>query len=246
MIVVSFPIASSRSAPTKKPIAVPASPRRMFCPVASAFERSTESVPSTTQNACCTPERSATRTAIARPIAPRTLLWSQTECRSRWANARRCAAASGPGKPAGWRPSSRSSEAPALGRRCETRRSRRSGRPRSRAAGRGTPGRASRRSLRPARSSASAHPAGSVLAPRAAPSREARAATPRRPARAPRRHPDRASSTSADLVESGRPRLSSRRTPWGRRRRRPDAPGRRSRSARSARRRAARASARLS
>ena len=69
------------AAPMANPTAVPTSPRAMYCPVLSAFERSTESVPSTTQNECCTPVRSATSTASPSPTAPRTLLCSQTEWR---------------------------------------------------------------------------------------------------------------------------------------------------------------------
>ena len=51
-----------------------------FCPVLSAFERSTESVPSTTQKACCTPVRLAISTARPRPTAPRMLFCSHSEC----------------------------------------------------------------------------------------------------------------------------------------------------------------------
>ena len=41
--------------------------------------RSTDSVPSTTQNPCCTPDTSATRTAAARASDPRRLFRNQTE-----------------------------------------------------------------------------------------------------------------------------------------------------------------------
>ena len=50
--------------------------------------------------------RSATSTASPSPTAPRTLLCSQTECRSTWAPARSWAAASALASPRGWRPSS--------------------------------------------------------------------------------------------------------------------------------------------
>ena len=46
------PIAITRAAPTTIPAAVPARALRIDQPVLSAFERRTESVPSTTQNAC--------------------------------------------------------------------------------------------------------------------------------------------------------------------------------------------------
>ena len=61
------------------PTTVPSSARPAFWPVFKALERSTASVPSTTQNACCTPVNSATRTARLRAIAPRRLLCSHTE-----------------------------------------------------------------------------------------------------------------------------------------------------------------------
>ncbi len=50
--VVLVPIAVSISAPTMKPITVPDRPRSAVCPVLSAFERSTESAPRTTQKEC--------------------------------------------------------------------------------------------------------------------------------------------------------------------------------------------------
>ena len=65
-----------------KPIAVPSSPRTTFWPVLRALERSTDKVPSTIQNECCAPLRSAIRTAPASAIAPRRLLRSHTECGS--------------------------------------------------------------------------------------------------------------------------------------------------------------------
>ena len=48
-------------------------------PVPSAFDRSTDSVPSTTQKPCCSPVRCAMKTAIASPAAPRTLFWNHTD-----------------------------------------------------------------------------------------------------------------------------------------------------------------------
>ena len=77
---VLVPMAATTAAPIANPIAVPSTPRAMNWPVFSAFERSTDSVPSTTQNECCTPVRLATNTARPRPTAPRTLLCSHTEC----------------------------------------------------------------------------------------------------------------------------------------------------------------------
>ena len=60
---------------------------------------------------------SATRTASPSATAPRTLLCSQTECRSKCAAARSRAAASAPPTPSGWRPSSALPPAPPLGER---------------------------------------------------------------------------------------------------------------------------------
>ena len=45
----------------------------------AALVLSTDRVPSTTQNPCCTPDRSATRTAAARASEPRRLFRNQTE-----------------------------------------------------------------------------------------------------------------------------------------------------------------------
>ena len=50
--VVLVPISATIAPPTTTPAAVPARPRTTLWPVLSAFERSTESVPSTTQNEC--------------------------------------------------------------------------------------------------------------------------------------------------------------------------------------------------
>ena len=79
--VVLVPISVTRIAPTMNPAAVPSSARTMFWPVFSALERRTARVPKTTQNACWTPLRSATRTATPSPAAPRTLLRSDSDCR---------------------------------------------------------------------------------------------------------------------------------------------------------------------
>ena len=83
-------------APTTNPTTVPSIARRAFWPVLRAFERSTDKVPRITRNECCRPVFSATSTAIARPMAPRRLLWSQTECGSRCAVARSRAELRGP------------------------------------------------------------------------------------------------------------------------------------------------------
>ena len=48
-------------------------------PVPSAFERSTDSVPSTTQKPCWRPALSAMYTARPSPAAPRTAFWNQTD-----------------------------------------------------------------------------------------------------------------------------------------------------------------------
>ena len=69
----------SSAAPTTKPTTVPARARHAVAPVEAALVRSTESVPSTTQNPCCTPDRSATATAAASATAPRSELRNQTE-----------------------------------------------------------------------------------------------------------------------------------------------------------------------
>ena len=69
------------------PIAVPTSARAAVDPVAAAFVRSTESVPSTTQKPCWTLTTSATATAAASATAPRRLLTNQTERRLAWVTA---------------------------------------------------------------------------------------------------------------------------------------------------------------
>ena len=70
---------SSSSAPTTKPTTVPPSARSAVDSVDDALVRSTDRVPSTTQNPCWTPDRSATRTAAARASEPRRLFRNQTE-----------------------------------------------------------------------------------------------------------------------------------------------------------------------
>ena len=73
------PRATTTSEPTPKPTTVPTTARTAVAPVPSAFERSTDSVPSTTQNPCCTSVASTVATARARATAPRTLLRNHTE-----------------------------------------------------------------------------------------------------------------------------------------------------------------------
>src|SRR6516164_218644 len=75
------PIASSSTAPATKPTAVPASARIAVDPVAAAVVRSTDTVPSATQNPCCTPLSEATATAAAIATAPRALFRNQTDRR---------------------------------------------------------------------------------------------------------------------------------------------------------------------
>ena len=108
--VVLVPISATSAPPTTNPAVVPSRPRIAFWPVLSALERSTASVPNTTQKPCWTEVSSATSTASARPVAPRRLLCSHDELGSACASARSRAELSGPVKPAGWRPSSRSSQ----------------------------------------------------------------------------------------------------------------------------------------
>ena len=109
------PIRATIAPPTTTPAAVPARPRTTLWPVLSAFERSTESVPSTTQNECWTPDMLATSTARLSPAAPRRLLWSQTECGSKCATARCWKADTVPGRPEGRRPSIRLQPAAPVG-----------------------------------------------------------------------------------------------------------------------------------
>ena len=63
--VVFVPTASTMTAPTTMPTTVPSTARTTLWPVLSALERSTESVPRTTQNACSARTTSATSTAPA-------------------------------------------------------------------------------------------------------------------------------------------------------------------------------------
>ena len=107
--VVFVPIGDQQHGAEEKPTAVPSRPRSAFCPVLSAFDRSTDRVPRRTQKECCTPVQVRDIDAIPKPTAPRTLLCSHTERRSRWALAR-ARAAPAPGTPSGRRPSSRSSQ----------------------------------------------------------------------------------------------------------------------------------------
>ena len=77
-------MATSRAPPITNPTAVPVSARSAVEPVEAALVRSTDRVPSTTQNPCWTPERSATVTATAIASAPRRLLMNHTERRLAW------------------------------------------------------------------------------------------------------------------------------------------------------------------
>ncbi len=70
--------------PITKPTVVPAMARAAVAPVPRAFDRSTDSVPSTTQKPCSTSEISTTATARARPTAPRTALRNHTERNETW------------------------------------------------------------------------------------------------------------------------------------------------------------------
>jgi hypothetical protein len=72
------PMSTISAPPIAMPTAVPARERSTVDPVASAFERSTERVPSTTQNPCCSSARWPTSTASERAAAPRTLLRNHT------------------------------------------------------------------------------------------------------------------------------------------------------------------------
>ena len=75
----SLPTASRISPPMKIPANVPSSARAIEALVESAFERSTDIVPSTIQKPCWRSVSCATSTASASPIAPRTLLRNHTE-----------------------------------------------------------------------------------------------------------------------------------------------------------------------
>ena len=67
----SLPASTAKRPPAAKPMTLPASACTVVRPVASAFERSTESVPSTTQNAWPRPSVRASSTEIASPTATR-------------------------------------------------------------------------------------------------------------------------------------------------------------------------------
>src|SRR6185437_11132133 len=75
----AVPIAISSAPPITKPAAVPATARSAVELVAAALVRSTDKVPSTTQNPCSTLVSRATATAPARANAPRALLRNQTD-----------------------------------------------------------------------------------------------------------------------------------------------------------------------
>ena len=70
--------------PTTKPTAVPAMARNAVEPVPRALDRSTDSVPSTTQKPCSTSVISTTATARASPAAPRTAFRNHTDRSDRW------------------------------------------------------------------------------------------------------------------------------------------------------------------
>ena len=74
-------------------------PRTMFCPVLSALERSTDSVPSTTQNACCTPVRFADEHGHAEPDRAADAVVQPDRMALDVCRGRSCAAASGPASP---------------------------------------------------------------------------------------------------------------------------------------------------
>ena len=69
----------SSAEPIANPTTVPARARHAVAPVEAALVRSTDSVPSTTQNPCCSPDTSAMATAAASATAPRSELRNQTE-----------------------------------------------------------------------------------------------------------------------------------------------------------------------
>ena len=77
------------SDPATTPTAVPPTARSAVAPVPRALERSTDMVPSTTQNPWETLVSSTTVTAMARPTAPRTALRNQTERNDKWDKRRR-------------------------------------------------------------------------------------------------------------------------------------------------------------
>ena len=82
------PTPSMTTEPATTPSAVPVTARTAVAPVPSALDRSTDSVPSTTQKPCETLVISMTATARASPMAPRTALRNQTERKERWESSR--------------------------------------------------------------------------------------------------------------------------------------------------------------
>src|ERR1700744_6771447 len=80
-------MASGSAAPMATPTTVPPSARQAIEPVDAALVRSTDSVPSTTQNPCWTLERSAIATAAAIASAARMLLMNHTERTLAWRSA---------------------------------------------------------------------------------------------------------------------------------------------------------------
>ena len=79
----------------------PATARSAVAPVPRALDRSTDRVPSATQNACETSVILATATASARAAAPRSELRSHTERTVRWIDAR-CLSARAAGGESRW------------------------------------------------------------------------------------------------------------------------------------------------
>src|SRR5438477_6741553 len=77
------PATRAKSPPRTTPSRLPPIACTVVRPVPSAFDRSTWSVPRTTQNPCCSPRRFASTTAMARPIATRRLDWTTVEEGSR-------------------------------------------------------------------------------------------------------------------------------------------------------------------
>ncbi len=80
---VSVPAAAAKRPPRTNPMTLPISASTVDRPVPSALDLSTESVPSTTQNAWPRPSALASRTDRARPTASRMLWWRTVEFGSR-------------------------------------------------------------------------------------------------------------------------------------------------------------------
>ena len=76
---VLLPASPASSPPAMNPTTLPASAWIVVRPVPSAFDRSTESVPSTTQKAWLRPIVRASSTDSASPTATRTLPWRTVE-----------------------------------------------------------------------------------------------------------------------------------------------------------------------